>query len=202
MPWGRAGGQNIEHLHTLVILSSFFFFCFKCIVVLLVRHSSGDLRCSGTALIEMEELLLSWRVQYCILHIKTGKLNEMGSRNMAEIKCCLHRKISVLKGNIAAFFRENRCPPLPKPVYGGNFSHEAVTLRSRSPKSNKLLILSDLCRLANLVTFHPIRKLKIRSRSSKPIQLFIMSKCYIHANLVKICQLVHVQAPFGSNLAV
>ena len=44
--------------------------------------------------------------------------------------------------------------------------------------------------------------LKIRSRSPKPIQLFIMSKCYIHANLVKIRQLVHeilcTQAPFGS----
>ena len=48
--------------------------------------------------------------------------------------------------------------------------------------------------------------LKIRSRSPKPIQLFIMSKCYIHANLVKIRELVHeilgTQAPFGSNLAV
>ena len=48
--------------------------------------------------------------------------------------------------------------------------------------------------------------LKIRSRSPKPIQLFIMSKCYIHVNLVKIRQLVHeilcTQAPFGSNLAV
>ena len=47
---------------------------------------------------------------------------------------------------------------------------------------------------------------KIRSRPPKPIQLFIMSKCYIHANLVKICQLVHeilgTQAPFGLNLAV
>ena len=44
--------------------------------------------------------------------------------------------------------------------------------------------------------------LKIRSRSSKPIQLCIMSKCYIHANLVKIRLLVHkilcTQAPFGS----
>ena len=57
----------------------------------------------------------------------------------------------------SSVFRENRCPPPPKPVYGGKFSHEAVTLkiRSRSPKSNKLLILSDLYRLANLVTFHP-----------------------------------------------
>ena len=48
--------------------------------------------------------------------------------------------------------------------------------------------------------------LKIRPRSPKPIQLFNMSKCYIHANLVKIRQLVHeilcTQAPFGSNLAV
>ena len=32
--------------------------------------------------------------------------------------------------------------------------------------------------------------LKIRSRSPKPNQLFIMSQCYIHANLVKIHQLV------------
>ena len=101
-----------------------------------------------------------------------------------------------------------------------------LKIRSRSPKSNKLLILSDLYRLANLVTFHPMVHeitcrqkllanfgglsltvtLKIRSRSPKPIQLFIMSKCYIHANLVKIRQLVHeilcTQAPFGSNLAV
>ena len=104
--------------------------------------------------------------------------------------------------------------PLPKPVYGGNISHQAVTLkiRSRSPKSNKLLILSDLYRLANLVIFHPMVHeitcrqtlfglifgglclavtLKIRSRSPKPVQLFIISKCYIHANLVKIRQLVH-----------
>ena len=130
----------------------------------------------------------------------------------------------------SSVFRENRCPPPPKPVFGGNFSHEAVTLkiRSRSPKSNKLLILSDLYRLANLVIFHPMVHeitcrqtlfglikigglslavtLKIRSRSSKPIQPFIMSKCYIHANLVKIHQLVHeircTQALFGLNLAV
>ena len=60
--------------------------------------------------------------------------------------------------NIASVFRENRCPPPPKPVYGGNFSHEVVTLkiRSRSPKSIKLLILSILYRLAKLVTFHPM----------------------------------------------
>ena len=58
----------------------------------------------------------------------------------------------------SSVFRENRCPPPPKPVYDGNFSHEAVTLkiRSRSTKSNKLFSLSDLYRLAKLVTFHPM----------------------------------------------
>ena len=111
----------------------------------------------------------------------------------------------------SSVFRENRCPLPPIPVYSGNFSHEAVTkIRSSSPKSNNLLVLCDLHRLANLVTFQPMVHeitcrqtlfgfgglslavtLKIRSRSPKPIQLFIMSKCYIHANLVKICQLVH-----------
>ena len=48
--------------------------------------------------------------------------------------------------------------------------------------------------------------LKIRSRSPKHIQLFNMSKRYIHENLVKIRPLVHeilcTQAPVGSNLAV
>ena len=49
MPQGGAGGQNIKHPHTPAILSSFF--CFKCILVLLARNSSGELRCSATALI-------------------------------------------------------------------------------------------------------------------------------------------------------
>ena len=67
-------------------------------------------------------------------------------------------KFRGLDKKYSSVFRENRCPPPPKPVYGGNFSLEAVTLkiRSRSPKSNKPLILSDLYRLANLVTFHPM----------------------------------------------
>ena len=47
--------------------------------------------------------------------------------------------------------------------------------------------------------------LKIRPRWPKPNH-FMMSKCYIHANLVKISQLVQeilsTQASFGSNLAV
>ena len=33
--------------------------------------------------------------------------------------------------------------------------------------------------------------LKIMSRSPKPIQLFMVSQCHIHANLVKICQPIH-----------
>ena len=37
----------------------------------------------------------------------------------------------------------------------------------------------------------PAMTLKIRSRSPKPKQLFIMSQCYIHANLVKIHPTVH-----------
>ena len=139
---------------------------------------------------------------------------------------------------------------------------------SRSPKSNKLLILSDLYRLANLVTFHPMvheitcrqtfwlnfgglslkwpwknlssflscpnvifmqiwsksaswfmksmhtctfwlkfgslspaLNLKNRSRSSKSNQLFIMSQCYIHANLTISWDMVHTSTfrlKFGS----
>ena len=120
-------------------------------------------------------------------------------------------------------FRENRCPPPPKPFYGGNCNHDLVTLkiRPRSTKSNQVLILPQLYRHANLVTYQPMVQaitcrqaffgllgglsqvvtLKIRSWSPKPNQLFIMSKCYIHANVVKICQPVHeiscTQALFG-----
>ena len=50
MPWGGAAGQNIEHPHTLAISSSLFFLFLKCILVLLARHSSGELRCSATPL--------------------------------------------------------------------------------------------------------------------------------------------------------
>ena len=99
----------------------------------------------------------------------------------------------------SSVFRENRCPPPPKPVYGGNFNHEVVTLkiRSRSQKSNKLLILSDLlaCKFGIIPSKGPWDNmqtntfwlnfgalsltvtLKIRSRSPKPIQIFIMQIC-------------------------
>ena len=60
--------------------------------------------------------------------------------------------------NIAVFSEKTDVPYFLKPVHSGKFSHEAVTLkiRTRSPKSNKLLILSNLYGLANLVTFHPM----------------------------------------------
>ena len=62
MIWGRPGGQNTEHPHALVILSSFSFFWLQMhfMVVLLVRHSSGKLRCSGTALMCFSCLPRPW----------------------------------------------------------------------------------------------------------------------------------------------
>ena len=50
MPWGGAGGQTIEHPHSLAILSSISF-CFKYILVLLARRNTGKLCCYATALI-------------------------------------------------------------------------------------------------------------------------------------------------------
>ena len=63
--------------------------------------------------------------------------------------------IGILLKNIAVFSEKTDDPHLPNQF---SFSHEAVTLkiRSRSPKSNKLMILSNLYRLANVVTFHPM----------------------------------------------
>ena len=51
MPWVGAGGQNIEYPHTLVILSSYLCVLQMHFIVLLVMRSSGELRCSATALI-------------------------------------------------------------------------------------------------------------------------------------------------------
>ena len=48
MPWGWLEVKKLEELHTLVSLSSFFFV--KCILILLARHDSGELRCPATAL--------------------------------------------------------------------------------------------------------------------------------------------------------
>ena len=53
MPWGGAGGQNIEHPHTQVSLSSVVFFFVKWILILLARHDSGELCCPATALIQV-----------------------------------------------------------------------------------------------------------------------------------------------------
>ena len=85
----------------------------------------------------------------------------------------------------------------------------AVTLkmRSRSPKSNQLLNLSQWYIHASLVKFHPLVQeilciqeiftpfnppvtLKMRSRSPKSNQLLNLSQWYIHASLVKFHPLV------------
>ena len=50
MPWGGAGGQNVEYPHSFAVLS-YFYFCVKCILVLLAAHNSGELHCPATALI-------------------------------------------------------------------------------------------------------------------------------------------------------
>ena len=56
----------------------------------------------------------------------------------------------------------------------------------------------------NFGSLSPALTLKNRSRSPKSNQLFIMSQCYIHANLVEICRPVHeircTQALLGLNL--
>ena len=95
--------------------------------------------------------------------------------------------------------------------FGSLIPSLTLKIRSRSEKSNQLFIMSKYYIHANLVKIHqPIQEisstqalfglnlavcpavtLKIRSRSLKSIQLFIMSQCYIHANLVKIWQPVH-----------
>ena len=95
--------------------------------------------------------------------------------------------------------------------FGGLSLAVTLKIRSRSPKPIQLFIMSKCYIHANLVEFHqlvhdivhtstfwlkfgslsPTVTLKIRSRSPKPNQLFIMSKCYIHANLVKIHPPVH-----------
>ena len=91
-------------------------------------------------------------------HIPDAIRKHQKEVTLPKIKSLRHKKSAINPEKYSSVFRKNRCPPPPKPVYGGNFSHEAVTLKigSRSPKSNKLLILSDLYKLANLVTFHPM----------------------------------------------
>ena len=69
MPCGGAGGQNIEYPRYSSDFE-FFFFCFKCILVLLVSCCSGELRCSATALI----ICLTGPIRVCkIRFVSTGK---------------------------------------------------------------------------------------------------------------------------------
>ena len=103
-------------------------------------------------------------------------------------------------------------------MHTSNFWHKfsklspGVTLkiRWRSPKHNQLIIMSECFMHEYLVkirqsvdilqtstfwlksgSLSPAVTLKIRSRSPKPNQLFIMSQYYIHTNLAKIWQPVH-----------
>ena len=71
MPWGWAGGQNTENPHTLVSLSSVFFFVFfvKCILILLARCDSGKLRCTETALIDPCHILGSVHARVLKFHV-------------------------------------------------------------------------------------------------------------------------------------
>ena len=95
----------------------------------------------------------------------------------------------------------------------GSFSPtKTLKNKSWSPKPNLLFIMSqcyihaylvEICQLVqeiwcsqalfglNLAVLSPAVTLKIMSRSPKPYQLFIMSQCYIHANLVKIHPPIH-----------
>ena len=93
----------------------------------------------------------------------------------------------------------------------GDVTSLTLQNRLRSPKQNQLFIMSQCYIHVNLVeicqpvhdmvhtgtfwhesgSLSPTVTLKIRSRSPKPNQLFIMSQCYSHANLVKIHPPVH-----------
>ena len=110
--------------------------------------------------------------------------------------------------------------------FGGLSLEVTLKIRSRSPKPIQLFIMSKCYIYANLVkirhlvheilctqapfgkfgSLSPAVTLKNRSWSPKQNQLFIVSQCYIHANLVEICQPVHeiwcTQALFGLNFAV
>ena len=104
--------------------------------------------------------------------------------------------------------------------FGGLSLALTLKIISRSPKPIQLFIMSKCYIHANLVKIQlfmrywankqlfmrywahstfwlkfgnlsPAVTLKNRSRSPKPNQLFIMSQCYIHANLVIIQPLIH-----------
>ena len=61
----------------------------------------------------------------CVSGFSSEKLGMVDRHNILLYQIILFRKYS-------SVFRENRCPPPPKTGYGGNFSHENVTLKIRS----------------------------------------------------------------------
>ena len=91
-----------------------------------------------------------------MLCVKFGKNQLHGFRGDVIWKCwrMMDGTMDAYLYKYSSVFRENRCPPPPKPVYGGNFSPEAVTLkiRSGSSKSNKLLILFSFLSCPNVLS--------------------------------------------------
>ena len=92
MPWGGAGGQNIEHPHTLVILSSFSC-CFKCLLVLLARQSSGELHCPATALIIIVILYIPDSLTNPGLHVQLREVSNFAV--VMDVKFITNGSISV-----------------------------------------------------------------------------------------------------------
>ena len=76
MPWDGAGGQNVEHLHTLDSDFEVDFFV-KCILVLLARRDAGELRCHATALIywHCHHYLAPSSLNFHIIPEKAGKFS-------------------------------------------------------------------------------------------------------------------------------
>ena len=87
---------------------------------------------------------------------KSCKMNKIEDEFHFLLTCPTYRELRI---KYSSAFRENRCPPPP------NMQTNTFRLKSGG--------------LSLAVT------LKSRSRSTKPIQLFIMSRCYIHANWLK-----------------
>ena len=79
----------------------------------------------------------------------------------------------------------------------------AMTLKNSHGYQNQIITLVEICQPVHEIwctqglfwlkfgSLNPAVTLKIRSRSPKPKQIFIISNCYIRANLVKIHPLVH-----------
>ena len=85
--------------------------------------------------------------------------------------------------------------------------HSAILLNSiKLPFVIKIFVLSifEWPLKTGFTVFSSTVTLKIRTslRSLKPNQVFIMPQCYIHANLVPICPLVHEKQFFSIKMNI